>query len=296
MTEIELHPGCEEGLLRLLAARDEADYGEPAFTRSVLLVAGQTSEFSLAKDSVIAVQGSEPLGGVALLPAGAIGFVAPAAEGRGVGSGLLNWVQRRAVSQGRDIHRQRVGADNDRAHALLTAHGYTQVREVRQMSIDLNRDHAQAPSPPGVDVGPVQLPADAHPLHEADGRMFAENADYEPLSFAVFRGEHLAHPSFAPDLSSVARRGDQLVGFSLCSRLSDSMGFVDVLAVDRSERRRGLGRALLIRSLSGFAATGLRTGRLEVASDNPAALSLYAAVGMTVAQRTHVFEKPVTLE
>jgi hypothetical protein len=49
-------------------------------------------------------------------------------------------------------------------------------------------------------------------------------------------------------------------------------------------------------SLRGFAAAGLREARLDVAADNPAALALYAPTRMTVAHRTHVFEKPVTRE
>jgi hypothetical protein len=53
--EVELHPGREEPLLALLSAREQADYGEPQFTRSLLLAAMRTSEFSLAEDCVIAV-------------------------------------------------------------------------------------------------------------------------------------------------------------------------------------------------------------------------------------------------
>lgn len=152
---------------------------------------------------------------------------------------------------------------------------------------------APAQLPPGVNADPVKLPADAHALHEADDRMFAETADYGPQSFAVFRDQHLAQPGFAPGLSSVARRGDQIVGFTLCSRVADGIGFIDVLAVDRDERHQGLGRGLLNRALRAFAAEGLRGARLDVASDNPLALALYAAMGMTITQRTLVFEKPV---
>jgi ribosomal protein S18 acetylase RimI-like enzyme len=294
MTGVELHPGRQDRLLALLAARDQADYEDPRFTRSLLLVAWQPSEFSLADDSVVAVRNGEPLGGVVLLPPGALAFVAPSGEGQGAGSRLLDWAERRAVQRGRDIHRQRVGAANERAHSLLSARDYRQVREVRHMSLGLDQDIAKAQPPSGVSVDPVDLGADAHVLHEADRRMFAENADYESLSYEVFRDEHLSRPGLAPDLSTVARRGDRVVGFTLCSRVADGVGLIDLLAVEAGERRRGLGRALLVRALRGFAAAGLSEARLDVASDNPPALALYAAVGMTVAHRTHVFQKPVT--
>jgi ribosomal protein S18 acetylase RimI-like enzyme len=164
------------------------------------------------------------------------------------------------------------------------------------MSLSLGRRIAAADAPPGVDVSAVDLAADARALHAADGLMFAANADYEAQPFEVFRDEHLSRPALAPNLSSVARRGEQVVGFTLCSRLTGGIGIVDLLAVAAEERRRGLGRALLLRALRNFAAVGLREGRLDVAGDNAPAVALYGAAGMTVAHRTHVFEKPVNPE
>jgi mycothiol synthase len=294
MATIELGPGRQDVLLELLAARDRADYGEADFTRSLLLVSWPAEEFTLETDSVLAISAGEPLGGVVLLPPGALGFVAPHAEGRGAGSRLLDWVQQRAAVRGRDTHRQRAAAGNRSAHSLLTGRGYALVREVRHMSLDLEGG-ITAPDPPaGIMLSRVDPVADARALHEADGRMFAGNADYEPVSFAAFHEAHLGQPGFAPDLSSMARSGDQVVAFTLCSRADHGVGVVDLLAVDPAHRRRGLGRTLLLEALRAFAAAGLREGRLDVASDNPPALSLYAGVGMMAARRTHVFEKPLS--
>jgi ribosomal protein S18 acetylase RimI-like enzyme len=79
----------------------------------------------------------------------------------------------------------------------------------------------------------------------------------------------------------------------LCRATGSGVGVVDLLAVDPALRRQGLGRALLLGALRRFAGAGLTEGRLDVAADNPPAVALYASVGMSVAQRTHVFEKPL---
>jgi mycothiol synthase len=296
MAHIELRAGPTEALLELLDARDRADYGESGFTRSEVLAALEGNEFTPAHDTVIAYADGEPLGGVALLPPGSLGFVAPAGEGRGAGSALLDWVEQRARARQRAMHRQRVGAGNERAHRLLETYGYTQVREVRHMSISLDQAPAPADPPNGISVGPPDLIADAHGLHEADARMFGENPDYEPVPFDVFRDEHLIGHQPDPRLSSIAVRDGRIVGFTLCRDVGAGVGHVDLLAVDPGIRRRGLGRALLLRALHSFADLGLHEGRLDVASDNASATALYVSVGMAATNCTHVFEKPVRPE
>ncbi len=296
MAHIELRPGPTEALLELLDARDRADYGESGFTASEVLAALEGNEFTPAHDTVIAYADGEPLGGVALLPPGSLGFVAPAGEGRGAGSALLDWVEQRARERQRAMHRQRVGAGNERAHRLLKARGYTQVREVWHMSISLDRAPAPTDPPSAVSIGPPDLTADARALHEANARMFAQSADYEPVAFEVFRDVHLTAERPDLRLSSIARRDGQIAGFTLCRNVGAGVGHVDLLAVDPGIRRRGLGRALLLRALHSFADLGLHEGRLDVASDNASAAALYDSVGMAATNRTHVFEKPVRPE
>ncbi len=297
---IDLLPGDAQALLELLAARDGADYGEEDFTRSVLLDALRTGDFDPARDAVVAAHGDERLGGVALLAPGALAFVTPPGEGRGAGSRLLRWVEERAEDDRRSIHRQRCAAGNHRARGLLLGAGYRHVRTVHHMSIDLHEPLAAppvpgpGPGPAGVEFRPLDVARDAQLLHEADNRMFAHNADYEPEPFEAFRAEHLLTPDLAPELSTVARRDGRVAGFTLCRRYGDGLGLVDLLAVDPAQRRRGLGRALLLGSFRAFAAAGLREARLDVASDNAPGLALYASAGMAATRGTEVYEKPIT--
>jgi ribosomal protein S18 acetylase RimI-like enzyme len=91
----------------------------------------------------------------------------------------------------------------------------------------------------------------------------------------------------------VARRGDAIAGFTLCRRQPEGSGYVDLLAVDPSERGRGLGTSLLLTAFADLARAGLRDAWLDVASDNPRGLRLYDRAGMSERLRVDVYEKPV---
>ena len=91
----------------------------------------------------------------------------------------------------------------------------------------------------------------------------------------------------------MARRGDAIAGFTLCRQQPEGSGYVDLLAVDPSERGRGLGTSLLLTAFECFARAGLREAWLDVASDNPRGLRLYDRAGMSERLRVDVYEKPV---
>lgn len=58
-------------------------------------------------------------------------------------------------------------------------------------------------------------------------------------------------------------------------------GAIQNFGIARDCRRRGLGRSLLLRSLAGFRAAGIRRVYLEVTAQNAAAIRLYRRVGFT---------------
>ena len=87
----------------------------------------------------------------------------------------------------------------------------------------------------------------------------------------------------------MAHRGDALVGFALCLR-TDRGGYVDILAVEPAEHGGGIGSALLT-SDAALADAGIREARLDVSSENQAALRLYQRAGMRECNRMEVYEK-----
>jgi mycothiol synthase len=285
----------DDQVLRVLAAREARDFGVADFIRGFLLERWREQRFDPEFDAVVAHDGDVVVGYAGLFEQGALVFVDPACERQGVGSRLRDWAEATAVQRRRSHHRQVIAHANANGHALLAAAGYQQVRSVIQMakSMGVSAPAPPPPPPPGITLSELDLPADARALHLADTASFAGNADYQPASFHSFEQEHLRSPYLDPRLSRVARRGEKIAGFTLCRRNPEGSGYVDLLAVDPSERGRGLGTSLLLTAFEAFARAGLRDAWLDVASDNPRGLRLYHRAGMSERLRVDVYEKPV---
>ncbi|MGZ4218564.1 MAG: GNAT family N-acetyltransferase [Solirubrobacteraceae bacterium] len=280
-------------MLRVLAAREARDFGVADFIRGFLLERWREQRFRPEADAVVAQDGDVVVGYAGLFEQGALVFVDPGHERQGVGSRLREWAEALAEERRRSHHRQVIAHGNTGAHALLEAAGYQQVRSVIQMAKALEGAATAPAPPPGITLAPLDLPTDARALHLADTASFAGNADYQPSSFESFEQDHLQSPYLDTDLSRVARRGDAIAGFTLCRRQPEGSGYVDLLAVDPSERGRGLGTSLLLTAFADFARAGLRDAWLDVASDNPRGLRLYDRAGMSERLRVDVYEKPV---
>ncbi len=89
----------------------------------------------------------------------------------------------------------------------------------------------------------------------------------------------------SPGLSFVARDGGALVGAALCTT-DGRRGYLHHVAVARTHRRRGLGKALAERSLAALEAQGVRKAHLFVQRPNAAAAAFWAHVGWV--ERTDV--------
>ena len=283
----------DDDVLRVLAAREARDFGVADFVRGFLINQWRVSKFEPTTDAVVAEDGGAAIGYAALFDEGAIAFVDPEHERKGAGGKLLSWVERRALKSRRTCHRQLVAGSNERGQALLAGAGYRKVRSVIQMVRALDPPPEPPATPAGVRLDQLNVVADGRAVHAADAASFADNADYREVSFEPFYDEHLSGPGLEPGLSRVARRGEAIAGFTVCRRHPDDVGYVDLLAVDPSERGRGLGTALLLTAFADFASAGLREARLDVASDNPRGLRLYDRAGMTERVHIDVFEKRV---
>lgn len=100
-------------MLGVLLARDVADLGVPDGTIGDLLDEWRAGDVDLAADARVALDADDAIVGYAIVRrVGARAVVHPAHEGRGVGTHLRRWVERRAHEHGRELHRQWVGAAN----------------------------------------------------------------------------------------------------------------------------------------------------------------------------------------
>lgn len=286
--------GDASAVLAVLVARDIADLGAPDYTLEDLLGAWRATEFDLAADALVAVTRDARIVGYAAISGhGTYALVDPDYEGRGIGTRLLDWAERRDRELGRERHRQGLPASDERGRALLVAAGYRTSRSYWRLTRQLHDLGNPEDLPAGVRLRPFDADSDAEAVHALNETSFADNADYRPETFISFRDEHLRAHDLDPTLSCVAEHDGDLIGFLLARRwLDESVGFVDLLGVHPDHRRRGLAITMLKTTFTRFAAAGLNEAQLGVASDNPRALTLYERCGMTPRFRIDTYERP----
>lgn len=81
---------------------------------------------------------------------------------------------------------------------------------------------------------------------------------------------------------------DAIEGLGVGSVAADELE-IDVVAVDPSARRRGVGRALVVALLDAAGARGAASAHLEVRAGNASALALYAACGFAPSGRRRAY-------
>jgi ribosomal protein S18 acetylase RimI-like enzyme len=84
----------------------------------------------------------------------------------------------------------------------------------------------------------------------------------------------------------------RVVGF-LAGRVRSGVLHVEGVAVDRTVRRQGVGRALVREAVGEARRLRLRALSLHVGVDNRAAVALYEGEGFVIRQRLHGFYPPV---
>jgi ribosomal protein S18 acetylase RimI-like enzyme len=87
----------------------------------------------------------------------------------------------------------------------------------------------------------------------------------------------------------LARRAGRPVGWVAGRLVASGRGYVETLAVATSERRRGLGRALLLHAFGDLQHGGARGLALGVQAENEAALGLYRSVGLEVEREWRIY-------
>jgi mycothiol synthase len=231
----------------------------------------------------------------------ALGIVAPAFHGLGLGAAIVSEHERRAQRfealanpNARVVIHAGALADEPRASALLSSRGYREVRRFELRRVDFGGE----PAPPG-DVEGIRLrgfrPEEARQLYEAHLEAFADHWGEGEETYEDFRHHHLDAPEYDAGLWFVAWDGDELAGYVGAhekSREDPSRGYIALLGVRRPYRRRGLAEALLLHAFRALYAGGRRGADLHVDTDSvTGATRLYERVGMTAHPRFATWEK-----
>lgn len=292
----------------LVNAESEAVLGTPIMTPSVCLELWRIPSVDRDCDVAVVETGAGELCGYLYLHAEspytavfAIGVVALPFRGRGLGAAILDESERRARRylelvdpHGRVVIHAGTLAGMPAAAALLTAHGYREVRRFLLMRTELTGERPPVATPEGIEIRTVAV-VDAGPVHDVHVEAFADHWGEGETSLADFLHHSFESPDFDPGLWFVAVAGGNVVGYlgAVEEAAEDpARGYVKVLGVRRAYRRRGIGEALLVHVFCELAARGKTGCDLHVdAESQTGATRLYERVGMRAHPRFATWEK-----
>ena len=291
----------------LLDECESADTGEPCVHELDIAVEVRSHWFDLEGGAWVVVGPDGQMAGVgwAHRPAddGVITsdhYVRPDVRNIGLDDVFLDLIENRAIGhacQSRDAGGVRLLSFCEPLVAsrrkLLVVRGFSVVRELYQMRLDLAEPLPMARYPAGVSVRSMRLGQDDRALHAASEEAFGEHFLYQPTPFEEWCVRTVKRDAIDPELWLVAWDGDEAAGQVWVLPRGGEV-HVEDLSVRRPWRGRGLGLALLLDVFGLLAARGYAFVRLFVDAQNASgALGLYLKAGMRVERRFEVFEKAV---
>lgn len=274
-------PEDAEAIFDLIAACELADDGVVEADVDDVVAGFERAGFDPDLDLLLVLDGDRPVAWGELYRRRAEADVRPSHRGRGIGSALLGWLERRARELGEADLGQTATDANAGARDLFLANGYEPTFTSWILRIPLE----EPPDPPepidGVSIRTYR-DSDASAVHEMVDAAFSEWPGREPEAFEVWAPQVFAHTAFAPDLSPLAFEGGELVGAAISYDFPEaSEGWVQQLATRATHRHRGIARALLRTAFGAFHERGRRVAGLSTDS-RTGALGLYEKVGMQV--------------
>jgi len=208
---------------------------------------------------------------------------------------LLDWGEARARELTEGLAGRVHGSANSENRVLaeiLRGRGYELVRHFFTMEIDLDAEPARPVWPEGISVRTFR-PGEEHAVYDVDMEAFQDHWDFFPIPFEDWSDYFLSSSDFDPELWFLAMDGDEIAGTALCtSERRPGTGWVNVLAVRRPWRRRGLGTDLLLHAFHELSSRGRKKVDLNVDGENlTGAVRLYERAGMHVAHRDDSYRK-----
>jgi len=282
-----------EGVLRVLIARDVADFGYPDFTLDDLHADWATPGLDLERDAWV-VDG--PDGEIAasglLLGDDALIYVHPDACGRGLGCVLADLAETRGRERGTAVLRQFIPVGNEQAAALLLDAGYWPVQHYLRLRIALE----DAPPAPDRELRAFERDHDEQEVHRLVQAGLSEVEGYIAEPLEVWRRQRIEKRRWDPALWLLLHDDEGLAGAALGERWENDLGYVAQLAVAPRARGRGHGRTLLLALFDAFRRSGLHTAELSVHGTNRGAAHLYESVGMRASWEAQRWEKALGRE
>jgi mycothiol synthase len=215
-------------------------------------------------------------------------YVHPDARGRGAGSLLADWAERRTAEAGHEAVRSGTTAKDAEGKKLFESRGYRYIRSFYRMAVDLD-------APPPAPVWPTGFhvalePGEARVLYETLEEAFEDHWGHQERTFEEWLRQN---GPLQERLCYLVRTEDGTpAAAQVCDEERFGSAVVAILGVRAPWRRNGLGEALLRQAFHDLYARGRRRVSLGVDAENTTgATRLYERVGMQVALQDDAYEK-----
>ena len=240
--------------------------------------------FNLATDSIGVFDGERLVGAAEVTRSGARseGAVRPGERGRGIGSWLAAWTERRATSLGSSRVGQ-VAPDGSLPHRLLLGRGYTLGHTSWVLELPDGTEIPERPLPTGYTLATADTADRERAAYEVIQDAFDEWEGRVRDSFEDWAATTVRRPGAEPWQLRLVEHDGAVVAASFTILDSQGAGYVYQLAVERTHRGQGLAQSLLADAFGRARERGAT--RSELSTDSrTGALDLYLKVGMEVTQ------------
>lgn len=238
-----------------------------------------------------------------------VGFLVPAWRRQGIGTVMLRCMENRL----RQIANEHPAAQAKFFQAFTTQYetglaamlqraGYQPVRYHWQMVRPTLEQIPDFPLPAGLEIRPV-LPEHYRAIWDAANEAFRDHwgfaqpseADYQDwLNDKTIFQPHLWQVAWDVASNQIAGQVRPFIHHAQNEKYNRKRGFTEDISVRRPWRRRGLARALIVRSLAVQKAQGMTESTLGVDSENlSGATRLYEECGFQVVKQNTIYRKPM---
>jgi mycothiol synthase len=240
---------------------------------------------------------------------GSFGFLAPAWRRKHIGSAMLHWIENRmrtiADSHGMietGFLQNFTDSENAGLAAMLEQNGYKAIRYGVQMVRPDFENIPDFPMPEGLEVRPV-LPEHYREIWDADKEAFRDHWGYAEPTEEDYQNWLGNKTFFQPELwqiawdiktNEIAGQVRTFINAAENEKYNRKRGYTEFISVRRPWRKRGLARALIVRSLRLQKERGMTESALGADSENiSGATRIYEECGFRVTKRSAVYRKPL---
>ena len=240
---------------------------------------------------------------------GSVGFLAPAWRQKGIGASMFRWIENRmrVIAESHAVEETSllesfVTDGNIGLAALLEKNNYKPIRYMVDMVRPDLENIPDFPMPDGLEVRPV-MPENYRAIWDADTEAFRDHWGYtEPTKedYQAWLGNKII---FQPQLwqiawdintNEIAGQVRTFINTAENEKYNRKRGFTEFISVRRPWRKRGLARALIVRSLRLQKEQGMTESALGADSENiSGATRVYEDCGFQVTKRNTIYRKPL---